>query len=278
MVERALASGAPLPVSEIANAYARMGDAWTSGPSVFYDRLADHIVATAGMDLRGKTVLDVGAGTGAVCRALSRVHARPVAVDTALDMLTHVGGVAIAVAGDMLVLPFRDAAFGAAVAAFAISHVKTPETALGEMCRVVRTTGLVVAAVFGESEPDPSKDAVDGAARAFGYMAPAWHDALKTELEPLTNTPERLAACAATAGLDRIRIDDSAVETGVDTPQKIVAYRTGMAHLAPFVTSLDVTTRESFMSRATDATARVCQPLRPRVLTLVASRSMTPRA
>jgi SAM-dependent methyltransferase len=214
-------------------------------------------------------VLDVGAGTGAVCRALAAAGATPVAFDASADMLAHASTSAlVAITGDMCSLPFLGGAFDAAFAAFSISHVETPEQALAEMRRVVRPAGLVVAAVFGASPPNASKEIVDEVARNFGFEAPGWYVTLKSSAEPRSNTPELLRECALVAGLVQVEIEDRTVDPGLESPEELVEYRIGMAHLAPFVASLRETRRASFLRRALTEVRRRGQPVLPRILIL----------
>jgi SAM-dependent methyltransferase len=256
-------------ISEPSTAYQGVADAWAHGPAALYDQLASVAITTVADELRGAAVLDVGAGTGALCRALRTAGAVPTAVDTSEDMLGLIGdAAAFSLAGDMCALPFFDGRFDAAVSGFAISHIDTPQNALAEMRRVVRPRGLVVAAVFGEVPARASKDAVDQVARDFGYEPPAWYVRLKTQTEPRSNTPALLRACAESAGLGDIGVADVIVDSGLDTPESIAAYRTGLAHIAPFAASLPGATRAEFWNRAVAAVRERGQPVRPRVLVL----------
>jgi SAM-dependent methyltransferase len=168
----------------------------------------------------------------------------------------------------MCALPFSRDRFDAAVSGFAISHIDAPEDALAEMHRVVRPGGRVIASVFGEAPSGASKDAVDEVARDFGYHPPAWYIHLKTGTEPRSNTPALLRACAESAGLEDIDVADVTVDSGLKTAESIVAYRTGLAHLAPFVASLPGAQRDAFFASAVAAVRGRGQPVRPRVLVL----------
>ena len=256
-------------ITEPSNAYQGVAAAWASGPAVMYDTLASIAIAGVASELRGRAVLDVGAGTGALCRALRVAGALPFAVDTSPDMLGQVGNAAVlAIAGDMCALPFPDSSFDAAVSGFAISHIDTPADALAEMHRVVRPRGRVIATVFGEADGRVSKDVIDDVAQAFGFHPPDWYVQLKTRTEPQSNTPELLRGCAATAGLDDIAVADVTVDSGLATPEAITAYRTGLAHLAPFVRSLPAQRRAEFIETAVAAVRTRGQAVRPRVLVL----------
>jgi hypothetical protein len=136
------------------------------------------------------------------------------------------------------------------------------------MHRIVRPHGHVIAAVFGKAPDGASKDAVDEVAGDFGFEPPAWYIGLKIRTEPLSNTPALLAACAESAGLEDIEVTDVIADSGLDTPESITAYRTGLAHIAPFVDALPAARRTEFFERAVTAVRERGQPVRPRVLIL----------
>lgn len=268
MVERTT-RGLGSVITDPSNAYQGAAAAWAGGPAVMYDTLASVAIAGVASELRGASVLDVGAGTGALCRALRAAGAVPFAVDTSPDMLGEVGDAAVlAVAGDMCALPFSDRRFDAAVSGFAISHIDAPQRALVEMRRVVRSRGQVIASVFGEADARASKDVIDEVAREFGYRAPEWYIRLKTGTEPQSNTPALLRSCAESAGLEDIAVADLTVDSGLATPEAITAYRTGLAHLAPFVAALPAARRAEFIDRAVSAVRERGQAVWPRVLVL----------
>ena len=266
-MERPARGGAAQPLTQRSPAYEGWAQAWAEGPSRLYDRLATRVVEPFAEQLRGRTVLDAGSGTGAVCRALQHRGARAVALDESADMLAQVDGAAwLAVVGDLAALPFLSQSFDAAVSAFAISHLQVPARALAEMGRVVRPPGRIVAAVFGRAPANAAKDVIHQVAAEHGYQPPGWYLRLKTETEPLCDTPELLAACARAGGLAEVAVADIVVDAGIDSPEEIVASRTGMAHLAPFVSSLGPSRRRQFLGEALAAVRSSGEPLRPRVL------------
>jgi SAM-dependent methyltransferase len=250
-------------------AFAYCGEAWVNGPGVVYDRLADALVSASPVGLVGARVLDVGAGSGAVSKAVAAAGGRSVALDRSLDMLSHRTDTRLpAVVADARHLPFADACFDLVVAAFVLSHVSDPIQVLAEARRVVRPGGAVLASTFSSRSSHPCKSRVDEVATRWGWRPPPSYRRLKAELEPKLGHAAALAKLAAGAGLGDVVVDEQEVDTGVSSAEAIVAWRLGMAHLAPFVASLLPSARAAFVTEARDAVGPGSQPLRPLVLML----------
>ena len=97
-------------------------------------------------ELNGKRILDVGSGKGRFARVLLERHpqARVIAFDLAEAMLRHVPNGIGTCAGSMTTLPFRNGAFDCAYATESLEHAVDIDTAIAEMCRVVRPGGRIV--------------------------------------------------------------------------------------------------------------------------------------
>jgi SAM-dependent methyltransferase len=233
----------------LAPAYSATGAAWQHGPARIYDRLAEVLVAETAPSLAGRLVLDVGAGTGAASRAIRSAGGRPIALDDAAGMLTvDRGRRPPAVVADARRLPIATGTVGAVVAAFAYNHVPNPEAALADAARVLRSDGFVLASVYADDDQHPAKGAVEVAAREAGWRPERWVDDL-TRAMPLLATPERAVAAAERAGLAA-----SATVVSVAFPHlratDLVAWRLGMASLAPFVAALPAGRRQALRDRA----------------------------
>jgi SAM-dependent methyltransferase len=115
-----------------------------------YHRYLDEAeVAVAQPWVTGKEVLEVGCGTGLILERLSRVAERAVGVDLSPGMLEHARARGLDVhEGSATALPFEDASFDAAVSFKVLAHVEDISVAMGEMGRVVRPGGRVIAEFY----------------------------------------------------------------------------------------------------------------------------------
>ena len=179
-----------------------------------------------------------------------------VAVDLSEGMLRRGGG-GHPVAADAVALPFRDGSFDLVVAAFCLNHLGSLAAGLAEARRV---GAAIAASLFAPGWTHPAKDAVDDVVRSFGYRPPAWH----TDLQPgsRASDPKELARCAAAAGFTRVQAHTTAVPTGLATPAELVSWRLGMAHIAPFMRSLDAPGRAAVRHAAEQAVAAAAGPRR----------------
>jgi Methyltransferase domain len=190
-----------------------------------------------------------------------------VAADLAVGMLRRGGAALHPVAADAAALPFRDGGFDLVVAAFSLSHLSSLPAGLGEARRV----GLALAASsFAPGWDHPAKAAVDEVLRSAGYRPPAWYVKFKRDLEPQAGDPAVFAGHAAAAGFRRVRLHTATVPTGLAAPAQLASWRLGMAHVAPFVGSLDEADRAALRGAAERAVAGT-GPLVVSMLILTAS-------
>jgi hypothetical protein len=98
---------------------------------------------------------------------------------------------------------------------------------------------------------------------------PGWHTELKERGEPRVSDPHAVHAMATEAGLVGVTTDVVHVDAGVLPASQLVAWRLGMAHLAPFVASLSVRHRARLVDEAVRQVHTVAdQPLRLALLVL----------
>lgn len=253
---------------DIAAAYDRTGAAWQAGPGRIYDRLADVALARCPVPLAGASVVDVGAGTGAATRAaLACGAARVVAVDGAFGMLAvDVPARPPCAVADARALPLRSGVFDAVVAAFSINHLDDPVRALAEAARVLRPGGAIVVTAYATDDGHPVKAAVEDAAAAIGWTNDAWYAAVRAGAVPLLATTERAVTAARDAGLVDARAQRVDVPFPDLGPADLVAWRLGMANVAPFVAGLSLPQRHAL---AADAVARLGTGAPPLVRSMI---------
>jgi demethylmenaquinone methyltransferase / 2-methoxy-6-polyprenyl-1,4-benzoquinol methylase len=101
----------------------------------------------------GARVVDLGCGTGDLCRALGRAGLRAVGVDMAAGMLARAHTSAPLVRADALRLPLGDGSLDGAISGFALRNVVDIAACFREAARVIRPGGR---AVFLEVSEPPS--------------------------------------------------------------------------------------------------------------------------
>jgi len=252
------------PPADLTASYDAAADSWDTGPGPIYEPLAQALVAASPVPLTGRTILDLGAGTGAASRAAIAAGARQVvAADLSLAMLRRhalkatdatacypIATACYPIAADATALPFRDASFDLVLAAFCLNHLPRLDTALAALRRV---SPALAASTFTPGWTHPAKDAVDEAARSFGYHPPPWY----TTLAPGTRAgdPAELAAAATAAGFTRVQTSVITVPIPLTTPADLAAWRLGLAHYAPFLLTLDAPDRAEVHRAAEQAVA-----------------------
>lgn len=116
-------------------------------PARFYSSLAADSVQMCSdyLDLRGATVLDVGAGPLFFARAFEAAGARYVGCDVDAGDFAHQTEKSLAVACVGQQLPFRDGSVDLAFSSNVLEHVPDPEVLCRELVRVTRPGGVAVA-------------------------------------------------------------------------------------------------------------------------------------
>jgi SAM-dependent methyltransferase len=254
----------------VRDAYSATGAAWRDGPERVYGRLADVLVAASPIALAGERVADVGAGTGATSRAIRRVGGRPIQLDLAEGMLrVDQGTRPPALVADARRLPLARGSCTAVVAGFCLNHVPDPEHALVEAARVVRPGGVVLISSYAEDDTHGAKAAVEAAVAEVGWRPEPWISEIRAESIPGLATTGRALAVATRAGLEA-RAEAIAVPFPDLTPADLVAWRVGMAQVAPFMASLPEGTQRRVEARALHLLGPHPAPLVRRIVILTA--------
>ena len=255
-----------------ADHYAGAGRHWATGATLVYGQIAAELVAMSPHPLAGRTVLDVGAGTGAVSSALLARRAHPVALDLSIDMLAwNAHARPPCVVADIRALPLPAGRVDAAVAAFVLNHLTEPSAGLAELIRVTRAGGAVLAAVFSNASRSQARDAVDAVAQDAGWQVPDWYVDLKTNAVPILGTAEAMRAAADAAGLANIVIKERPVDVNVTEPEQLVSYRLGQPLFASWLDRIGPRRAKDIAAHAADAIRPIIRPYRPIVVFLAAS-------
>ena len=127
--------------------------------------------------------LEIGIGTGRIALPLLQAGVHMVGVDISAEMLRRLlekaGASAPPVAiADATHLPFRDATFGSAVAAHVLHLIPGWRSAIGELARVMRPGGVLIASRGGTSRTKWQNDVRRHFFAAAGD--PAWPPGIKT--------------------------------------------------------------------------------------------------
>ncbi len=165
-----------------------------------------------------------------------------------------------ATVADVRCLPLATGSCAAVVAAFSFNHVPDPHVALREAARVVASGGVVLASAYAVDDHHPVREAVDTALGELGWTADPWSAELRVGSMPLLATVDRALRAAARAGLDAIA-DAISVSFADLTPSDLVAWRLGMAAVAPYLAGLPEAARLRAEARALHLLGPRPQPL-----------------
>ena len=167
-------------------------------------RVADPLLDAVGVHA-GTSLLDVATGTGHVAGAAAARGARAAGVDISQEMLARArrlySGVEFAL-GDAERLAYDDDAFDAAVAAFLLHHVPSPERVVAELARVARR---VAVAQWDAGERAQLIGLLTDAIAAAGVKPPAGRPVGPTR--ELLARDEELRRLLEYAGLADIRVE-----------------------------------------------------------------------
>jgi len=255
-----------------ADRYAGAGRRWATGATLVYGPIAAELVAMSPHPLAGRTVLDAGAGTGAVSAALAARRAHPVAMDLSIDMLAwNARARPPCAAADIRALPLPAGRVDAAVAAFVLNHLTEPRAGLTELARVTRAGGAVLAAVFSNASRSRARDRIDALAQEAGWQVPDWYLDLKTSAVPLLGTAGAMRAAASAARLAGILVQERPVDVGITKPGQLVSYRLGQPLFAAWLDRIGPRRAAEFAPHATGAIGPIMQPYQPIVVFLAAA-------
>ena len=256
-----------------ADRYAGAGRRWAHGATLVYGPIAAELVAMSPHPLAGRTVLDAGAGTGAVSSVLAALRAHPIAMDLSIDMLAWNSRARPPCAvADIRALPVPAGRVDDAVAAFVLNHLVQPSAGLAELARVTRPGGAVLAAVFSNASRSQARDRIDAVAQEAGWQVPDWYAELKTTAIPILGSAEAMGAAANAAGLADVVVEERPIDVGVTDPAQLVSYRLGQPLFASWLDHIGARRASHLARQAAEAIRPIMQPYRPIVVFLIASK------
>lgn len=254
-----------------ADRYAGAAAGWASGAARVYGPLAEELADCTPHPLAGRTVLDVGAGTGLGSAVLAARGAHVVALDLSLDMLRwHRRERPPAAVADVTRLPLRDDSVDDVLAAFVLNHLVDPGAALTELRRVTRPGGALLASVFVAASQSPARDLVDQVALDFGFTMPGWYRRMKEQAAPRLGSLTAMRAAARATGLESVAVEVRCVDVGVRAPAELVDYRFAQAQYSAWLAELGETRRAEVRAAAIERLEALTEPYRPSVVFLSA--------
>lgn len=141
-------------------------------------------------EVTGKTILDVGAGTGRLSIPLQRLGGIVTACDVSPEMLkvlTRKNRHITTVVGEAEDLPFADKSFDIVTAAFLIVHLKNPRRFFDEVYRVLKDGGLFLVTNINQKDPPVIETKIGSIVIDSYYHRP---EAIREVLEDLAFTIE----------------------------------------------------------------------------------------
>ena len=143
-----------------------------------------------------------------------------------------------AVVADLYRPPIRAGSVGGVLAPFVLNHVDAPVDALVGLAACVEPGGVVLASTFSEDDRPPVKDLIDAVALRHGVEVPEAYRFVREAASPLVGHPAAMADVAVAAGLVDVEVVTATVDTGVSSPEELVAYRFALPHLVRFLAGL----------------------------------------
>ena len=198
----------------------------------------------------GIRLLDVATGTGTVARAAAARGASVVAIDTSPGMLEVARKLSPELdlrLGDACALPFGDGEFDVVTCGLSVSHFADREKALGEVLRVLRQPGKLVASAWGGGSSIPTR----AAAEILDRYAAA-DDGLDEET---WSTGRRGADVLCKAGFTSVSVQTESFRGEFTDAEEALAWATAWPLTAARLARLDPSRQEQFFSEVRAALA-----------------------
>jgi SAM-dependent methyltransferase len=204
-----------------------------------------------------RRVLDLGTGTGSLLpdiRSAAPAGAAVVGIDPSPGMLelARRHGAPLALM-DALRLGIRSDSIDVVVMAFVLFHMAAPDAALAEIRRVLRRGGSVGTVTWAEDPDLEATQVFEAELDAYGAWDPA---PVPASDHSRTDTPEKLTALFAGAGLEPLRVWIERFEYRWEL-ERFIALRTTFGRTMRKLDSLEPRRREAFLVAARARLARL---------------------
>lgn len=220
--------------------WAGTGEAYAASYAQLRLGTADALIAVLG-PADGRSVLDVGAGTGALAARFAEAGWAAAGCEPEPSMRVvaerkHPG--IVIRDGALPALPFPDAAFDAVTANFVLNHVSDPRGSAAELSRV--SVGLLAATIWTRSPTWFWIEVCEDAALVPGEGARLAAD------KDFERTASGFAAMLSDAGWHDVRVDERAWTWHADRDALWASAEGGVASAGAFYTALAPTDRARF--------------------------------
>lgn len=170
----------------------------------------------------GRSVLEVGCGTGLILSRIQPLAASAVGVDLSPGMLRHARERGLEVQeGSATALPFEDASFDTVCSFKVLAHVESIDLALAEAARVVRPGGHVVVELYNRWSLRYLARQIAGA-RKIGHS----HD--EDDISTRWDSPREMIA-RLPSELELVRVAGVRVVTPLASVHRVPGLRTAFA-------------------------------------------------
>lgn len=202
-----------------------------------------------------RRILEVAAGTGALLPHLVEAagpRGSVVAVDRSLGMLRRAPDRVPRAQADALALPVRAGCVDVAVAAFVLFLLPDAARGAGELHRVLRPGGVLLAATWGEQRPTRADELVREALDEAGAPMPPE----TRRSDEVTDSPEAMRTLLEGAGLSGVRTVSRPLEARF-TPASTLEMRTSCGAFGWRFGQLDSAAQEAVRARLAEQLARL---------------------